>query len=284
MARVISITGQKGGVGKTTSCIHIGAFLASQGFKVAIIDFDTTQANATRSLLGKIWDDYKDLGGICDVILNDTPIDNVVYETSRENLFIVPSEKVDKRGQNYNIEAALTQLGMDGFTMLSDQITSSKVLQEMNFIIIDNAPSLGITTVSSLVASDYYLIPVQTTDFSMESIHDTLETAKKVKSKINKSLEPLGFFISSMDKRPKLAKKAASDMEQLAKDEGIHFFKTKIPISSKFSFLARNKETIYDQKGSAIRGKKEYFDLSKEILSRMMEIEKGSAKIREVRA
>lgn len=285
MARVISLTGQKGGIGKTTSCIHIGSFLASQGYSVAIIDFDTSQANATRSLMGPFWEGTEEerIPGICDVIVNCGKIDDVIYKTKIENLFIVPSEKFDSNGQPYNIEGSLVAQGIGGYTALGDLIENSTKLSEMNFILIDNAPSLGIGAVSSLAASDYYLIPVQTADFSMESIEDTVRTAKKVKKSFNSELEPLGFFISSMDKRGKMGKEAIIELTEMAKKKNLYFFETKIPISTKFQFLPREKKTIFDIPGKNIRGKQEYYDLASEILKRIMDIEAPTQQHREVR-
>ncbi|MBT3980667.1 MAG: ParA family protein [Bacteriovoracaceae bacterium] len=273
MPRIISVTGQKGGIGKTTATVHIAARLADLGYKTCIIDFDTTQSNATRCLLGPVWEEENNLPGICDLMANGGEIDSVIYETPRENLYIIPSEKKDKRGANYNIEAILNQLGLEGFSLLKELIDASKKLESMHFVLIDNAPSLGITTVSALIASDYFLIPVQTADLSMESIGDTITAAFKVKKLQNEYLEPLGFFVASMDKRPKMAKKAIGELMDLAVDSGIHFYESIIPISTKFAFLPRDRKTIYDVTKPSDRGHKEYIMLVDEILERIMEIE-----------
>jgi len=278
MPRIIAITGQKGGVGKTTSTVHIASRLADMGFRTCIIDFDTTQSNATRSILGPIWESEEKVRGICDVIANGGGLDDVFYETPRENLFIVPSEKKDPRGANYNIEALLNQLGLEGFNLLKELIEQSESLQSCHFVLVDNAPSLGITTVSSLLAADYFLIPVQTSDLSMESIGDTITAGLKVKKLQNPYLEPLGFFISSMDKRPKMAKKAVIELSDLSEKTGIKFYETMIPISSKFAFLPRDQKTIFDVTKSSERGHKEYLCLVDEILERIKDIETAESK------
>lgn len=279
MPRIIAITGQKGGVGKTTSTVHIASRLADLGFRTCIIDFDTTQSNATRSLIGPIWENKdQKVRGICDIMANGGSLDEVFFETERENLFVIPSEKKDPRGANYNIEALLNQLGLEGFNLLKELIEQSESLQSCHFVLIDNAPSLGITTVSSLLAADYFLIPVQTSDLSMESIGDTIMAGLKVKKLQNPYLEPLGFFVSSMDKRPKMAKKAIVELTDLSHQTGIKFFETVIPISSKFAFLPRDKKTIFDVTKSSERGHKEYLCLVDEILERIKEIETAEAK------
>jgi chromosome partitioning protein len=280
MPRIISITGQKGGVGKTTSTVHIASRLADLGYKTLIIDFDTTQSNATRSIYGPVWDWAPEdkVRGICDVVANGGKLDDIIFETGRENLWIVPSEKKTPKGTNYNIEGSLNQMGLEGFSVLKELFDESSVLTEMHFVLIDNAPSLGITTVSSMIASDYFLIPVQTSDLSMESIGDTITAGLKVKKQMNEYLEPLGFFISTMDKRPKMAKAAIIELESLAKETNIHFFNTKIPTSAKFAFLPREQKTIFDVTKKSARGHKEYLDLVSELLDQIKRIETGEVK------
>lgn len=278
MPRVISVTGQKGGIGKTTSTVHIASRLADMGFKTCIIDFDTTQSNATRSVIGPIWEGEDKVRGICDIMANGGSLDEVFYPTERENLYIIPSEKKDNRGANYNIEALLNQLGLEGFNLLKELISESEKLNSCHFVLIDNAPSLGITTVSSLLAADYFIIPVQTSDLSMESIGDTITAGLKVKRMQNPYLEPLGFFVASMDKRPKMAKKAIVELGELSHQTGIHFFETMIPISSKFGFLPRDKKTIFDITKSSERGHKEYLGLVDEILEQIKAIETAESK------
>lgn len=278
MPRIISVTGQKGGIGKTTSTVHIASRLADLGFKTCIIDFDTTQSNATRSVIGPIWEQSEKVRGICDIMANGGGLDEVFYATGRENLYIIPSEKKDTRGSNYNIEALLNQLGLEGFNLLKDLITESKELNSCHFVLIDNAPSLGITTVGSLLAADYFIIPVQTSDLSMESIGDTITAGLKVKRMQNPYLESLGFFVASMDKRPKMSKKAIVELGELSSKTGVHFFETMIPISSKFGFLPRDKKTIFDVTKTSERGHREYLSLVDEILERIKEIETSEAK------
>jgi chromosome partitioning protein len=273
MPRIISITGQKGGIGKTTSTVHIASRLADLGFQTCVIDFDTTQSNATRSLVGPIWEQADPARGICDIIYNGGNLDEVIMETSRENLYIVPSEKKDKRKNNYNVEGTLTQMGLEGYKLLREMIDESERLAEMHFILIDNAPSLGITTVSSMLASDYFLIPVQTEDLSMESIGDTISAGLKVRKLDNPHLKPLGFFVSCMDKRPKMSRIAVEELTVLSEETGIHFFETQIPISAKFSFLPRTMKTIFDVTKPNARGHKEYLFLVDELLDRIKEIE-----------
>lgn len=276
MPRIISVIAQKGGVGKTTSTIHIATALANMGFKTLIIDWDTSQGNSTYSTLGHL--DSAKQKGICSVIANGGSLNDVIYKTKNENLSIIPSEVTDARGNAYSIESLLTQLGIEGYTLLKELLQESSAIEDFQFILIDNTPKLGIETVSSLIASDYFLVPVQMTDFSLGSIGQTIATAMKVKKGHNKDLEALGLFVSSSDNRINKAKESLVELADYCKKSDIHLFEAVIPIASKFAFLPRGQQTIYDVTKPSERGHKDYLKLTKEMLSRMMTLEKVSSK------
>jgi chromosome partitioning protein len=275
MPRIISVIAQKGGVGKTTSTIHIATALANMGFKTLIIDWDTSQGNSTYSTIGHL--DSKNQKGICHIIANGGSLSDVICETKNKNLYIIPSEVTDARGNSYSIESILTQLGIEGYTLLKELLEENEIIQDFQFIIIDNTPKLGIETVSSLIASDYFITPVQMTDFSLGSIGQTIATAMKVKKSHNKNLEPLGIFVSSSDNRINKSKEAIVELGEYCKNSGIHLFESIIPIASKFAFLPRGQQTIFDVTKATDRGHKEYLKLTKELLNRMMTLEKTSA-------
>jgi len=274
MPRIISVIAQKGGVGKTTSTIHIATALANMGFKTLIIDWDTSQGNSTYSTIGHL--DSKGQKGICHIIANGGSLSEVIYKTKNPNLSIIPSEVVDTRGNAYSIESTLTQLGHEGYTLLKDLIVENEEIQEFQFVLIDNTPKLGIETVSSLIASDYFITPVQMTDFSLGSIGQTISTAMKVKKGLNKDLEALGIFVSSSDNRINKSKEAIVELGEYCKKSGTHLFDSIIPIASKFAFLPRGQQTIFDVTKPSERGHKEYLKLTKEMLSRMIALEKAS--------
>lgn len=282
MPRIISVIAQKGGVGKTTSTIHIATALANMGFKTLIIDWDTSQGNSTYSTIGHL--DSKTQKGICHIVANGGQLSEVVCKTKTPNLSIIPSEVTDSRGNSYSIESILTQLGLEGYTLLKEML-SEEFIQQYQFVLIDNTPKLGIETVSSLIASDYFIVPVQMTDFSLGSIGQTISTAMKVKKGHNKDLEALGIFISSSDNRINKSKEAIIELGDYCKKSGIHLFESIIPIASKFAFLPRGQQTIFDVTKASERGHKEYLKLTKEMLNRMMELEKApssNTKSREV--
>jgi cellulose biosynthesis protein BcsQ len=128
-------------------------------------------------------------------------------------------------------------------------------------------------TVASLIASDYFLVPVQMKDFSITSIGQTFKTAMTVKKAYNNELEPVGIFVSSTDNRIKQAKVALEELKEFCKETEIPLLKTTIPSVSKFDFLPRNQQTIFDVVAAKERGHKDYLDLTKEILTKMKSIE-----------
>lgn len=159
--------------------------------------------------------------------------------------------------------------------LLKDEIKKSKKLQDMNFILVDNGPTLGITTVATLIASDYYTIPVRTESFSLDSIAPTVDTANKVQRQANKFLKPLGIYIALEDKRNrKNLKRANSELESISKEYNIHLFENRIPVNANFAYLPRDNKLIFDLKTSN-RGRAEYELLTQEILERIINIEKS---------
>lgn len=271
MPRIISVIAQKGGVGKTTATVHFATALANMGFKTLIIDWDTTQGNLTYSTIGEL--DPKSQKGICHIIASGGNLDEVIYPTKNPNLSVIPTEKMNARGNAYSIGTILTQLGAEGYSLLRDLINESEQLKNFHFVLIDNCPNLGMETVASLIASDYFLVPVQMKDFSITSIGQTFKTAMTVKKAYNKDLEPLGLFVSSTDNRIKQAKIALEELKEFCQETSIPLLKITIPSVSKFDFLPRNQQTIFDVAKEKDRGHKEYVELTKEILTKMKSIE-----------
>jgi chromosome partitioning protein len=274
MPRIISVIAQKGGVGKTTATVHIASALANMGFKTLVIDWDTTQGNLTYATIGEL--DPKTQKGICHIIASGGSLDEVIYPTSNPNLSIIPTEKMNSRGNAYSIGTILTQLGSEGYSLLKELINESEQLINYNFVLIDNCPNLGMETVASLIASDYFIVPVQMKDFSITSIGQTFKTAMTVKKAYNKDLEPIGLFVSSTDNRIKQAKIALEELKVFCHETEIPLLKVTIPSVSKFDFLPRNQQTIFDVVSSKERGHKDYLDLTKEILAKMKSIEQSS--------
>ncbi len=274
-ARKISIISLKGGVGKTTTTIQLASALADKKAKVLVIDFDPSQGNTTSSLIGPIWNQDIRPKGICSAIIDGTPLDEVIYKTSRENLFIIPSERKDSKGRPYSVETAVSTMDpMTGMSALSSMIEKSSINEMFDFVIIDTGPTNSMIVIAALNASDYFMVPVQLQDFSIDSVEGTIEAAIKVK-RLNPKLQALGFFVSSLDKRQAEAKDKIAQLESFSKQNNIYFFKAKIPVSAKFGFLPSKMKTIFDVTKKTDRGHKEYLELTTEVLTRIMNLDKA---------
>jgi len=216
MARVISICNQKGGVGKTTTAVNLGAYLAMQGRRALLVDFDP-QANAS-SALGHI-----QAGSGVSVyhgILNQVPAEQAIKPSQLFNFHFVPSaphlagalvELVDVPEREYFLRKFINQLR-----------------HKYDYVLIDLPPSLSLLTVNGLVASDEVLIPVQAEYYSLEGLGQLLETINLVKNNLRHSLAIAGALVTMYDKREHLSREVARNLRRHFPH---HVFGTEIPRS-----------------------------------------------------
>ena len=194
MARVISVCNQKGGVGKTTTVINLGSYLALSGKKVLVVDFDP-QAN-TSSGVG--FERGSGAHSIYDGLLRKAPPIDVVRKTEIKNLDYIPShpnlagltiELLDKPRREYYLHNFLDPLK-----------------QLYNYILIDLPPSVSLLTVNGLVASDEVLIPVQCEYYGLEGLSQLLETVDLINKNLGKNVRIAGALITMYDAREHLSR------------------------------------------------------------------------------
>ena len=182
-----SVTNQKGGVGKTTTTINLGASLAELGKRVLIIDLDP-QGNASTGLGIEVED--RNLTTY-DLLLGDVPINDVIYSTDQAGLYIVPStvdlssadmELVSNEKRSFLLHDALRQPAMTEF--------------KFDYILIDCPPSLNLMTVNAMVASDSVLIPLQSEFFALEGLSQLMLTIREVRNSANTSLRIEGIVLT----------------------------------------------------------------------------------------
>ncbi len=220
MAKVIAITNQKGGVGKTTTTVNLSAILAEKGFKTIIIDSDP-QGNSTSSL----GIDKKLEKSLYDVLIDeDTKIKDTLKKTDIYNLEICPS--------NINLAGAEVELVslMSREQRLRNQL--DEIRDEYDYILIDCPPSLGLITLNALTAADSVLIPIQCEYFALEGLAQLSSTINLVKKHLNRKLELEGAVLTMYDSRTNLSNSVVSEVKEYFKG---NVFKTVIPRNVKLS-------------------------------------------------
>src|SRR5687768_7109212 len=199
MGKILAVTNQKGGVGKTTTAINLGASFGVLEYKTLVVDADP-QANAT-SGLGL--DPKTVTSNIYDCLINDVDPRSVIVETENPNLDVIPAhidlvgaelEMINMPNREYRLKMAL-----------------DKVKDDYDFIIIDCSPSLGLITVNALVAANSVLVPVQCEYFALEGLGKLLNTIKIVQGRLNQDLDIEGIVLTMYDTRLRLANQVVDE-------------------------------------------------------------------------
>jgi chromosome partitioning protein len=253
-ARILAITNQKGGVGKTTTAINVATALAMVGRSVLLVDVDP-QGNLTSGFGMKA--QRGTAGTVYEAVTGDAnPTDGFILETRVKNLFLIPADR------------NLTGAEIEMVTLPERERRLQRVLEPLrsmfDYIIIDCPPSLGLLTLNALVAADAVIIPLHCEYFALEGLADLVSTMRRVRGALNPALDIAGVLLTMYDERTNLGQQVARDVRTFFKEK---VFDTVIPRNVRLGEAPSHgiPAVLYDVKS---RGAEAYVALAREMLSR----------------
>ncbi|MEM9715446.1 MAG: AAA family ATPase [Pseudomonadota bacterium] len=205
MVKTISIANQKGGVGKTTTAINLGAALAEKGKRVVIVDFDP-QGNASTGL-GVLAGDRGST--TYDVLVDDYPVDNAIIDTNTPNLRLLPatgdlsSADVDMAAEQHRLTRLRNALAKPSFSR-----------DDYDYVFIDCPPSLSVLTLNAFATSDSVLVPLQAEFFALEGLSQLILTVREVRENLNPNLHISSVVLTMVDKRNRLSGQVEADARE----------------------------------------------------------------------
>lgn len=251
MAQIISVINNKGGTGKTTTTLNLGSALHKSGYKVLLIDIDS-QSNLTTSLGVSRVENH-----IGKLLLNDLMADEVIKET-KSGVSLIPST-------NYLLDYEYKINNEPGREYLLKE-TLEPIRTDFDFILIDCGPSLGTFSINALVASDYYIVPMQAENFAFIGLDKIIQISDKVKSRMNPNLEMAGILFVKLSQRTKFSKAVIKSLETNER------FKEKVFKSRIRTDISLMESTAFGEDIFAYapksRGADDYLKLAKEFVKK----------------
>lgn len=252
LGRVIAITNQKGGVGKTTTCVNLAASLAATGRKVLLVDLDP-QGNAT---MGSGINKAQLHGSITDVLLDGEALIKVIIPTPAAGYDVVPA----------NSDLTAAEISLIELPQREQRLVQAlaPILKDYHFILIDCPPSLNMLTLNALVAAQGVIIPIQCEYYALEGLSSLLDTVDQIRQTVNRQLHIDGILQTMYDGRNRLSMDVA---EQLKAHFGDRVFRTVIPRNVRLAEAPSHgvPALIYDKRS---QGAEAYLTLAGEILGR----------------
>lgn len=251
MSKIIAIANQKGGVGKTTTSVNLGAGMATLGKRVLLVDIDP-QGNTTSG----VGVNKADVGNcIYDILINEVNPLETILETQIEGLHIIPA----------TIQLAGAEIEL--VSTISRELKLKKALNAVkhnyDYIIIDCPPSLGILTINSLTAADSVIIPIQCEYYALEGLSQLLNTVRLVQKNLNPHLKIEGVLLTMLDARTNLGIQVIEEVKKYFQEK---VYRTIIPRNVRLSEAPSHGQSIitYDSRS---KGAEVYLELAKEVIS-----------------
>ena len=249
MSRIIALVNQKGGVGKSTTAVNLGAALAVYGHRVLVVDTDpqgntTTGFGIDKTALSR---------DVYNVLMQEAVVDDVVVKTEIDNLLLVPA--------TINLAGAEIELvsGLSRETRLRQAIRP--IAERYDFVLIDCPPSLGLLTINALTAAQEIIIPVQAEYYALEGLSQLTSVVRRVREALNPELHVSGVLVTMFDGRTRLALEVLDELEKFFPQQ---MFKTQIPRNVRLSEAPSFGKPVilFDVKS---RGAQAYLSLAKEM-------------------
>jgi chromosome partitioning protein len=249
LPRILAVANQKGGVGKTTTSVNLGAALAELGFRILVIDLDP-QGNATTGLG---LDSRNFERSMYDVIMRDTSLEDCIEPTSTKNLFVAPAT-IDLAGAEIELVPAFSR-------EMKLKRAIETVIDDFDFVLIDCPPSLGLITVNALAAADEVLVPIQCEYYALEGLSQLMRNVHLVATNLNAGLDVSTIVLTMYDARTKLSDQVAAEVRE---HFGNRVCRSIIPRTVRLSEAPSFGQpiTAFD---SASRGATAYRELAKEV-------------------
>ncbi len=252
MAKIIAISNQKGGVGKTTTAVNLAACLGSLGKKTLLVDSDP-QGNATS---GVAIDKSKVKYSTYDILVEGAKAEQCVITTPYKNLHIIPS--------SLDLAAAELEIAEKSHREALLKNSLLPIKQYYDYIIIDCPPSLGLITANALTVADTFLVPIQCEYYALEGLSQLMNTVRRIKRQYNYSIELEGVLLTMYDGRLNLTQQVVNEVKKFFPGK---VFKTVIPRGVRLSEAPSfGMPVIYYDK--SCKGSQSYFEMTKEIIAK----------------
>ena len=250
MGKIISVTNQKGGVGKTTSCVNLASYVANAGNRVLLIDMDP-QGNACSSVGVEV---EKGQPSVYEVLLNEATVKQATYKSVQENLDVIPS----------NVDLAGAEVDLVYVENRENILKSAlaEIKDAYDYIFIDCPPSLGLLTVNALTASTSIIIPIQCEYFALVGLGQLMNTVRLIKKHLNPAIEIEGVLLTMKDNRSNLVAQVSQEIKKYFEQK---VYETYIPRNIRLAESPSHGKPIllYDPKS---KGANAYKALAEEFL------------------